>query len=122
MSSARALDVWHVDGVDDWTDLDAAYIEIFGEHPAGVSTPLATVRAMPRQRIVHKPLERPDVEVLVDGTWCPGEVRMSTQLDDGRWEFNVQWRPPGTDTRRLDTFGEGDVRTEQVERTRSVDP
>lgn len=22
------------------------------------------------------PAERPDVEVLVDGTWCPGEVRM----------------------------------------------
>jgi hypothetical protein len=71
---------------------------------------------MPRQHIVHKPADRPDVEVLVEGTWCPGEVRMSTQLDDGGWVFSVQWRPPGTDTRRLDTFPKGQVRKDTVDR------
>jgi len=72
---------------------------------------------VPRQYIVHGPLDRPDVEVLVDGTWCPGEVRMSTQLDDGTWKFNVQWRPPGTSTRRLDTFAETQVRENTVDRS-----
>ena len=34
---------------------------------------------------VPKPGERPDVEVLVDETWCAGELRMWTQDDDGSW-------------------------------------
>jgi hypothetical protein len=39
---------------------------------------------------IYKPHERPDVEILVDGTWYPGELR-------GRWRrggktlCNVAW-------------------------------
>lgn len=53
--------------------------------------------------------ERPEVEVLVDGAWYYGEVRMQTQLDDGSWEFIVEWvERPGD--RRLDTFSASAVR------------
>jgi hypothetical protein len=44
------------------------------------------------QRLVYGPLERPDVEVLVDDAWWPGEVRMATELDDGTWTRDVQYR------------------------------
>jgi hypothetical protein len=53
---------------------------------------------------VFKPDDRPDVEVLVDGAWCDGELRMWTQREDGSWWGNVAWRPPGEHTRRLGTF------------------
>ena len=50
-------------------------------------------------------LDRPDVEVqLDDGTWAPGEARMRWQDDAETWWFNVQWRPPGENTRKLDNF------------------
>jgi hypothetical protein len=52
---------------------------------------------------VYPPGERPDVEVLVDGTWCDGELRMWTRREDGWWG-NVSWRPPGEHTRRHGTF------------------
>lgn len=41
---------------------------------------------------VPKPGERPDVEVCVDGGWCPGELRMWTQDDHGAWFAQVQYR------------------------------
>jgi hypothetical protein len=47
---------------------------------------------------VFKPDDRPDVEVLVDGAWCDGELRMWTQREDGSWWGNVAWRPPGEHT------------------------
>ena len=59
---------------------------------------------MRRNVTVHEPADRPDVEVLVDGEWCVGEVRMQWQEDDGLWWAQVQWRPPGTHTRKLDNF------------------
>ena len=70
----------------------------------GASARPDTVAAVVRQRIEYSsPLDWPDVEVLVDGGWRPGEVRMQTQIDDGTWELNVQWRaqegedhPPGS--------------------------
>ncbi len=53
---------------------------------------------------VPKPGDRPDVEVLVGGVWCPGELRMWTQTDDDTWTAQLQYRPPGTHTRVIDTF------------------
>jgi hypothetical protein len=38
---------------------------------------------------VPKPDERPDVEVFIDGDWCPGELRMWTQDDHGAWFAQV---------------------------------
>ena len=59
---------------------------------------------------VYRPDERPDVEVLVHGLWCDGELRMWTQREDGSWEGNVQWCPNGEPTRRLDTFASSQTR------------
>jgi hypothetical protein len=42
---------------------------------------------------VPKPSD-PDVEVLIDGAWCQGELRMWTQHDDGTWTAQVQYQPP----------------------------
>lgn len=52
---------------------------------------------------VPKPGDRPDVEVLVDDHWWPGELRMWTQHDDGTWTAQVQWRRRPADT-HIDTF------------------
>jgi hypothetical protein len=65
---------------------------------------------------IPKPHERPDVEVLVDGAWCRGEVRMQTQLEDGSWRLEVQYRPPGEHSSYIGTFGVGDVREDRGER------
>ena len=35
--------------------------------------------------------ERPDIEVLVDDVWCPGEIRARQRLDDGTWQAYVHW-------------------------------
>lgn len=37
------------------------------------------------------PAERPDIEVLVDGTWHPGELR-AWHLRAGAWWANVNYR------------------------------
>ena len=39
---------------------------------------------------VYRASERPDVEVLVDGYWYPGELRAWFPTADG-WEGNVQY-------------------------------
>ena len=67
---------------------------------------------------VPKPGERPDVEVLVDGTWCPGELRMWTQHDNGDWAADVQYRPPGAYSSHLATFPECQVRKNTIDRSR----
>ena len=36
---------------------------------------------MPHHKI-YRPDERPDVEVLVGDTWCPGELRAWARHDD----------------------------------------
>lgn len=64
-----------------------------------------------RNVTVYEPTDRPDVEVLVDGEWLPGEARMRWQDDQGGWWYQVQWRPPGTHTRRLDNFPADRLRT-----------
>jgi hypothetical protein len=50
---------------------------------------------------IYAAADRPDVEVLVDGTWHPGELRGWWDRD-GRRLMNVSWRSaPGMT--RLDT-------------------
>jgi hypothetical protein len=41
---------------------------------------------------IYAPSERPDVEVLIDGRWCIGEVRAWIPRDDGTWRANVAYR------------------------------
>lgn len=55
----------------------------------------ATVEVVHPTHRVYRPDERPDVEVLVSGVWRVGELRMWSQLKDGLWQGNVQWRPSG---------------------------
>lgn len=43
------------------------------------------------QPVVYHPADRPDVEVMVDGNWHPGELRMWQPTPDG-WAGQVQWR------------------------------
>ena len=58
---------------------------------------------------VYSPADRPEVEVLVEGTWHYGELRMWTQHRDGSWSANVMWtRAHGEN--RLDTFPAENVR------------
>jgi len=52
-----------------------------------MSAPRATVGGMR----IYRADERPDVEVLVDGTWWPGELR-GTWTRDGQPVANVSWR------------------------------
>jgi hypothetical protein len=53
---------------------------------------------------------RPDVEVLVDGTWYPGEARGYWDGDDGQAIIDVQWRSaPGQ--ARIDGFPAERVRS-----------
>lgn len=40
---------------------------------------------------VYRPDQRPDVEVLRDGVWYPGELRAWQSRADGWWA-NVQYR------------------------------
>jgi hypothetical protein len=36
------------------------------------------------EAVVYRPADRPDVEVLIGGTWYPGELRM--------WSPRPEWR------------------------------
>ena len=67
---------------------------------------------------VPKPGERPDVEVFVDGDWCPGELRMWTQDDHGAWFAQVQYRPAGSHSRVIGAFPAEDVREDTTDRSR----
>lgn len=62
---------------------------------------------MPTQRI-YPPAKWPDVEVLVDGAWYPGELRAWTSTPDG-WVAQVQWRRAVAEN-RLSNFHEDQVR------------
>lgn len=66
--------------------------------------------AVTRQPRVYKPYERPDVEVLVDGDWLVGELRQWKPLGETDWIAEVQWRPAGSHTRRIDDFEPARVR------------
>ena len=51
---------------------------------------------------VLPPGDRPDIEVSIDDTWHPGELRMWTRADDGTRAAQVQWRAEAGMT-RIDT-------------------
>lgn len=57
---------------------------------------------------VYPPAEQPEVEVLVDGSWYPGDLRSWTSTPDG-WVAQVRWnRAPGENL--LGNFPEDRVR------------
>lgn len=58
---------------------------------------------------VYRPHERPDAEVLVDGTWYDAEVRMWSRDDAGGWHAQCTWHKGPGET-RIDTFPAGHVR------------
>ena len=76
-----------------------------------------TLTGVNEQHVVFAPDCRPDVEVLIDGEWLPGELRMWTQGADGAWTANVQWQPTGVATRRIDTFPLDQVREDLIDRS-----
>ena len=72
---------------------------------------------MTKQHKVYRPDERPDVEVLVDGTWCPGELRAWTQHDDATWTAEVRYQPVGSNSRTIGTFTAEEIRGDTVDRS-----
>ena len=68
-----------------------------------------TVSTVP-EPIVYLAQDRPDVEVLWEGVWCPGEMRMQRQDSSGQWLCNVQYRRPGELSSHIDTFRSSEVR------------
>lgn len=60
-------------------------------------------RTRDAQRRVYPPDERPDIEVLVNGQWLVGELRVWTQQEDGSWWGDVRYRLRGP-TRHLGSF------------------
>ncbi len=60
--------------------------------------------------IVYLAHEPPDVEVLWEGVWCPGELRMQSQDAAGQWLCNVQYRRPGELSSHIDDFAAPEVR------------
>ena len=66
---------------------------------------------------VYAPHERPDIEVLLDGVWLTGELRMWSQREDGSWWGNVQWRPANDPTRMIGTFPAERIREDTVNRS-----
>ena len=59
--------------------------------------------------------DRPDVEVLVDDTWWPGELRQWTQHDDDTWHGNVTYRD--ADGQRSATFPADRIRLDTIDRS-----
>lgn len=53
--------------------------------------------------------DRPLVEVLVDGRWCPGELRAWLPAEDGGWRANVGYST-GPGENRLATVDADRVR------------
>ena len=58
---------------------------------------------------VYRLADRPQIELLVDDTWYPGELRMWTQARDGSWSANVMWSRVSGEN-RIDTFPADHVR------------
>ena len=50
--------------------------------------------------------------------WCPGELRMWTQDNDGAWFAQVQYRPPGSHSPMIGAFPAEDVREDYTDRPR----
>jgi hypothetical protein len=69
---------------------------------------------------VYSSAERPLVEVEIEGSWYPGELRMWRRLDDGTWVGNVQYSLVVAEN-RLDTFPEQRIRELPDVRTRAAE-
>lgn len=69
-----------------------------------------------KQQMTYFGFDRPDVEVLVDGTWWPGQLRMWTRHDDGTWTGNVLFHD--AEGNRADTFPADHIREDTVDRSR----
>ena len=71
---------------------------------------------MEREPRVYAPAERPDVLVrLDDGTEAVGELRAWYPVGEDGWRAQVQWRPHGTNTRRIDDFEAERVRVDETD-------
>ena len=95
-------------------DLSAAQSRPRNPHDVGgsaSSAQMATVSRMPALR-TYRPDERPDVEVLVDGQWCKGELRQWSN-DDSNWSAQVQWRRTAGET-FIDTFPADRIRPDET--------
>ena len=79
------------------------------------SVVIPSVQRVP-EPIVYLADDRPDVEVLWEGTWCPGELRMQRQDVAGQWLCQVQYRRPGELSSHIDTFPASEVRANTVDR------
>ena len=44
-----------------------------------------------RETSVFGAAERPEIEVLIDGTWYPGELRAWIPAEEGAWNGNVSY-------------------------------
>ena len=75
---------------------------------------------MKREPRVYPLADRPDVEVLVDDAWRPGELRMWKPAGEEDWVAQVQWQPAGEHTRWIDDFAAADVRPVATEPEPSV--
>lgn len=67
---------------------------------------------------MYAPADRPDVEVLVDGEWRPGELRAWYPVGETDWEGLVDWQPSGSLSRRPDRFPAGQIREDTIDRSR----
>src|SRR5687768_9308439 len=81
--------------------------------PRGIELAVVGSRWNPQQMSestgfrVYPPGDRPDVEVLVDDAWWPGEVRSWSPSPSGWWA-NCSWHR-ATGKTQLGTFHEQDV-------------
>lgn len=64
----------------------------------------------------YRPDQRPDVEILVDGRWCKGELRQWSVDSQQQWSAQVSWRRRAGQT-RIDTFPAEVVRLDETSRT-----
>lgn len=69
------------------------------------------------QHRTYSPADRPMVEVLVEGQWRPGDLRMWVQNDDGQWFGQVQWQPAGNTSHTIDTFPADRIRPDVTDYT-----
>lgn len=73
------------------------------------------VRSKKPRFVIYEGMDRPGVEVLIgpehghDEQWTVGELRM-WRHDSSGWAAQVQWRPPGDRSRKIDWFASTRVR------------
>lgn len=63
--------------------------------------------------------ERPDVEILVDGQWCKGELRQWSVDGSDNWSAQVTWRRQLGQT-YIDTIPENRIRPDKTGRPTSA--